>query len=255
MQQPKAWCSCHFILNGGTRESTRDYIRATLAACGGNLNVELHALATRVLFDGKRAVGVEYLSGENLYRASPAPTSSEGERRELRVKREVILCGGVFNTPQLLMLSGIGPAAELRAHGIESRVDLQGVGKNLQDRYEMSVVYELDGELDAQRDMNLTAPDPSAPDPALARWWFDRNGPYATNGVVGALVQKSKPSLATPDLFVFGIVGNFHGYFPGYSRELSADKSIFVGRAQSAHDEPRRRRAPSIERPARSAAS
>ncbi len=224
-------------MNGGTRESTRDYIRATLAECRGNLNVELHALATRVLFDGKRAIGVEYLTGENLYRASPSPDPREraGERREIHAKREVILCGGVFNSPQLLLLSGIGPADELREHGIEPRVDLAGVGKNLQDRYEMSVVHELDDDLDVLHDVNLTAPDPSTPDPALARWWFDRNGPYATNGVVGALVQKSKPSLAVPDLFVFGIVGNFHGYFPGYSRELSHDKKHFSWGVLKAH--------------------
>lgn len=185
-------------MNGGTRESTRDYIRATVAACRGNLSVELHALATRVIFDGTRAVGVEYLSGENIYRASPEPRDTAGVRREVRVRREVILCGGVFNTPQLLMLSGVGAAAELHEHDIATRVDLPGVGKNLQDRYEMSVVYELDDDLDVLHDMNISAPDPSSPDPALVRWWFDRNGPYATNGVVGALVQKSKDLSACP---------------------------------------------------------
>jgi choline dehydrogenase len=224
-------------MNGGTRESTRDYVRATLAECRGSLTVELHALATRVLFEGDRAVGVEYLSGENLYRAGAAidPRADAGERRELRVKREVILCGGVFNSPQLLMLSGIGEAAHLRDHGIEVRVDLPGVGKNLQDRYEMSVVHELDGDIDALRDVRLAPPDTSSPDPGLVRWWSDRNGPYATNGVVGAIVQKSKPTAPVPDLFVFGIVGNFHGYFPGYSRELSADKKHFTWAILKAH--------------------
>jgi len=224
-------------MNGGTRESTRDYIRATLTACSGTLRVELHALATRVVFDGDRAVGVEYLSGESLYRASPRPDprADAGELRELRVKREVILCGGVFNSPQLLLLSGIGAAAELREHGIDVRVDLPGVGKNLQDRYEMSVVHELTGDIDLLHDMGLHAPDPSAPDPALSRWWTDRNGPYASNGVVGALVKKSTPSRDVPDLFVFGIVGNFHGYYPGYSQQLSADRRHFSWGVLKAH--------------------
>jgi choline dehydrogenase len=222
-------------MNGGTRESTRDYVHATAASCPNNLHVELHALATRVLFDGERAVGVEYLSGERLYRASASPTANAGERREIHAKREVILCGGVFNSPQLLMLSGIGPADHLRAHGIEVRVDRPGVGKNLQDRYEMSVVYELDGDLDAQRGMTFRAPGASGPDPALARWLAGRNGPYATNGVVGALVKKSEPSRPVPDLFVFGIVGNFHGYFPGYSRELTADHRHFSWGVLKAH--------------------
>ncbi len=68
----------------------------------------------------------------------PAPSGDAGEPREVRATREVVLCGGAFNTPQLLMLSGIGPADELRAHGIDVRVDLPGVGRNLQDRYEVA---------------------------------------------------------------------------------------------------------------------
>jgi choline dehydrogenase len=224
-------------MNGGTRESTRDYIHATVAQCRGNLTVQLDALATRVMFEGNRAVGIEYLSGARLYRASasPDPRADVGERHEIRAKREVILCGGVFNSPQLLMLSGVGAAQHLHDHGIDVLVDLPGVGKNLQDRYEMSVVHELAGDIDLLHDMALTEPDPSTPDPALSRWWSDRNGPYASNGVVGALVQKSKKTRVTPDLFVFGIVGNFHGYFPGYSRELSADRRHFSWGVLKAH--------------------
>jgi choline dehydrogenase len=221
-------------MNGGTRESTRDYIRATAARCE-NLHVELGALATRVLFDGARAVGVEYLAGTNLYRAGAHPDSRAGELREIHVEREVILAGGVFNSPQLLMLSGIGPAKELAAHGIEARVDRPGVGKNLQDRYEMTAVYELDGDLDVLDGARLAPPDPAHADPAFEKWRKTRNGPYASNGVVGAIVRKSKPSLATPDLFVFGIVGNFHGYFRDYSKELSADHKHFSWAVLKAH--------------------
>jgi choline dehydrogenase len=225
-------------MNRGTRESTRDYVRATMAECKGNLSLELHALATRVLFDDRqRAIGIEYLSGENLYRASatPDPRAEAGERREIRVKREVILCGGVFNSPQLLMLSGVGPAADLQRHGIVVRVDRPGVGKNLQDRYETGVVHELARDFDVLHDMMQEAPDPETPDPALGRWWLDRTGPYATNGIVGALVKKSKPALDAPDTFIFGLVGNFHGYYPGYSRELSRDRHHFTWGVLKAH--------------------
>jgi choline dehydrogenase len=225
-------------MNSGTRESTRDYVRATMAACRGNLRLELHALATRVLFDEtNKAVGVEYLAGQNLYRASARPDTrpDAGERRELRVRREVILAGGVFNSPQLLMLSGIGPAETLQRHGIPVRVDRPGVGKNLQDRYEIGVVHELTHDFDVLRDMALEPPDPEAPDPELARWWFDRGGPYATNGVVGALVKKSKPDVPEPDIFLFGIVGSFHGYYPGYSRELTGDRRHFTWGVLKAH--------------------
>jgi choline dehydrogenase len=84
-----------------------------------NLTVVTRALAHRVLFDGARAIGVEYARGGRVLRAEAA--------------REVILSGGALNSPQLLMLSGIGPADHLRAHGIPVRVDLPGVGANLMD--------------------------------------------------------------------------------------------------------------------------
>ena len=94
------------------------------AICGrrsdaSNLQVETGALVTRILFEGTRAVGVEYLQN--------------GERKIARAEREVILAGGAVNSPQTLMLSGIGDPEELRAHGIETKVPLRGVGKNLQD--------------------------------------------------------------------------------------------------------------------------
>jgi choline dehydrogenase len=229
-------------MNHGTRESTRDYVRATLAECPGNLTLELNALATRVLFDNaNKAVGIEYLSGQNLYRASahPDPRTAAGAIREIRVKREVILCGGVFNTPQLLMLSGVGPAEHLREHGIAVKVDRPGVGKNLQDRYEMGVVHELSRDFEVLHDMMLEPPDPAKPDPALERWWVDRSGPYATNGLVCALTKKSNKTRPTPDLFVFGIVGNFHGYYPGYSRDLTADRRHFTWAVLKAHTQNR----------------
>jgi choline dehydrogenase len=82
-----------------------------------NLTVQLRALTTRVLFDKERAVGVEYVQ--------------DGHVERIYADREVILCGGTYNSPQLLMLSGVGPAAELQRHGIEPVIDLPGVGSNL----------------------------------------------------------------------------------------------------------------------------
>jgi len=224
-------------VNAGTRTGPRDYVRSVAAACPQRLHVELHALASRVVFDGDRAVGVEYLSGRDLYRASAAPDArpDAGEKRVVRARREVILAGGVFNSPQLLMLSGVGARAELERHGIATVVDLPGVGKNLQDRYEISVISELAGDLDVLRDTRLSTPDPQNPDPALMRWWADRTGPYATNGVVGALIKKSRPALPLPDLFLFGLVGNFKGYYPGYARDLVADRHHFTWGVLKAH--------------------
>ena len=99
---------------------------------------------TRVLFDGdQRAIGVEYLEGERLYRADRDARPDPPARTEtVRATREVVLAAGAFNTPQLLKLSGIGARAELEKHDIEVRVDLPGVGENLQDRYEVPVIFD-----------------------------------------------------------------------------------------------------------------
>src|SRR5579871_6441455 len=96
------------------------YLRGALAR--GNLRVATHALATRILFEGRRAVGVCYRQG--------------GTRHEVLVRREVIVCGGPINSPQLLKLSGVGPGAELAQHGIPVVQELAGVGENLQDHLE-----------------------------------------------------------------------------------------------------------------------
>ncbi len=223
--------------NNGTRCGSREYVHAVLAACPSNLTLVLDALATRVIFEGDRAVGIEYLEGASLYRASARPDvrKDAGEPRRLLVRREVIVAGGVFNSPQLLMLSGIGPRAELERHGIEVRVDLPGVGKNLQDRAEIGVVSEMAKDFDVLRGARLHSPDPSAPDPALEEWWSHRKGPYSTNGVVAALIKKSHPEVADPDLFLFGLVGQFKGYYPGYSKDLVSDKHHFTWGVLKAH--------------------
>src|SRR5207247_437515 len=108
------------------------------------LRIVLNALATKVLLDeDRRAIGVEFFEGERLYHAHTPPSGESGQRLALYASREVVLAGGAFNSPQLLMLSGIGPAEALRRRGIEPRVPLPGVGTNLQDRYEVSVVYRM----------------------------------------------------------------------------------------------------------------
>ena len=92
------------------RVGTRERVRDVESRHPDRLQVRLNALATRVLFaSDNTAVGVEYLDGARLYRAHAGPSAGPGERRQIRASREVILAGGAFNTPQLLMLSGVGP--------------------------------------------------------------------------------------------------------------------------------------------------
>lgn len=177
------------------------------------LLIELNALATQVLFEDDRAVGVEYLSGERLYRAHVNADGQKGELRKLYASREVILAGGTFNTPQLLMLSGIGPREELEKHGIQVRVDLDGVGRNLQDRYEISVVNRMN--FDAWH--IFEGAQFSTDDPQFAQWKQNREGPYITNGGVLSLFKRSSANEAVPDIFCIAFLGKFDGYFPGYS--------------------------------------
>ena len=114
------------IRNGRRCSAAVAYLRPAMAR--GNLTVEVGALVTRVLIEGGIAVGVEYRKG--------------GETIIARASREVLLAGGVINSPQLLMLSGVGDPDALRAHGIKSRVALKGVGKNLQDHVTVQVMLK-----------------------------------------------------------------------------------------------------------------
>ena len=118
LAEPEGFGIADCTIRDGRRDSTP---RAYLDPAQGrpNLRIETGALVRRVLFEGTKAVGVEYEQG--------------GEVKQLRAKREVVLSGGAFNSPQLLLLSGVGPAAALRDLGIPVVADLPGVGENLQD--------------------------------------------------------------------------------------------------------------------------
>ena len=195
------------------------------------LHIELDALATRVMFDpGGTARGVEYLKGEQLYAAHAAPSKEPGEPRAVRARREVILCGGAFNSPQLLMLSGIGAAAELRAHGIDVRVDLPGVGKNLQDRYEIAVTHQLRQPWEIMKGARFERGDP-----LWQRWSDSRDGLYASGGVAIAAVSRSQPDAPEPDLFCMALPTRFEGYFPGFSRWIRDHHDFLTWAILKAH--------------------
>jgi choline dehydrogenase len=185
------------------------------------LKIEMNALATRVIFEGTRAVGVEYRKGERLYRADSKPASGDGEVREARAGREVILAGGAFNTPQLLMLSGIGPPDTLRRHAIDMVVPLPGVGKNLQDRYEVAVVNRMSFPAwEMLQDATFSTND--AP---FSTWANGRKGIYTTNGAVLSVVARSMVDRPMPDLFCYALLADFRGYVPGYSKVFPEHKN------------------------------
>lgn len=235
--------SCLSLIPVGTDGASRRGVREHLLDVAGKhpdrLVLTTGRFATRVLFarpegDGApRAVGVEVAQGLHLYRASPLYRSAGGAPRlQYFARREVILCGGAFNTPQLLMLSGIGDAEHLRARGIRGPrdrdgtevaelVNLPGVGANLQDRYEVSVISEMKQDFSVLKDASLQ-PGESG-DPTRRKWLRDKTGLYATNGSAVAMLVSSEANRGVrrePDLFVFGCPAAFRGYYWGWSREL-----------------------------------
>ena len=160
---------------GGMRCSAAvAYLQPALAR--PNLTVVPDALATRLLFDGERAVGVE--------------VARDGGAQELRAEREVILCAGTYNTPQLLMLSGIGPAGHLRDHGVDVRLDQPAVGANLSDHLHAGQIVSTPVEslMTAQSEENL----------ALLRTYG--RGPLTSNIAEAGGFWRSRPGLEAPDV-------------------------------------------------------
>jgi choline dehydrogenase len=215
----------------GTRERLLDVARARPQS----LRIELDALVTRVLLDeSNRATGVEIMKGRRLYRAHPTPGDGPGERREIRARRGVILAAGAFNTPQLLMLSGIGPRTALAPHGIDQRLDLAGVGQNLQDRYEIGVVNRMCRPWRSMQGARFECGDL-----LYKQWATGRTGMYTSNGAALGAVRRSTPDKPVPDLFCMALLADFAGYFPGYSRRIGGRTDALTWAVLKAHTENR----------------
>ena len=154
-----------------------------------NLTVITHAHATGLVFDGKRATGVRY--------------RRKGHDETAEARREVILCGGSFGSPQLLLLSGIGPVDELKQHGIGVVHELPGVGKNLQDHLDCITSYSS-----KQTDLfGLTVGGVLKLVRSMLQWRKDGTGIIASPGSEGAAFLKSDPGLDRPDLQLHFIIG------------------------------------------------
>jgi choline dehydrogenase len=219
----------------GKRNGAREFVLEAEEKYG--LQIALHTLATRVILDGdKRAVGVECWVGQNLYRADPnAATPPVYEKKEYRCTREVILAGGAFNTPQLLMLSGIGPKDHLEEMDIECLVERPGVGRNLQDRYEVGIVSEMKQPFALLKDATFQPPAEGAQGDPCFQEWLQGSGLYTSNGAMAALILKSAATKSDPDLFVFALPGDFHGYFPTYSESIESRKDHLTWAIVKAH--------------------
>jgi choline dehydrogenase len=206
------------------RAGVRERLLSIARRFPDRLRIELNALATRVLFDAQnRAVGVEYQKGERLYAADPNARAAPAETRIATARREVILAGGAFNTPQLLMLSGVGDSEVLSRLGIPVRVDLPAVGRNLQDRYEVGVVNRMRKNWDMLEGATFTTGD--AP---YRNWVRRRAGVYTTNGVLLSVIQRSSAGKPVPDLFCYAVLTDFRGYQPGFSDAVRARHNVLT---------------------------
>jgi choline dehydrogenase-like flavoprotein len=162
-----------------------------------NLKIETSAFVTRILFDGRRAVGVRFEQG--------------GQAREVRARREVLLAAGALQTPQLLMTSGIGPGAHLREFGIATLADLP-VGDNLQDHPDIIINRRVDNtDL-----LGLSPVGAWKLMRAIGRWRRERRGVLASNFAEAGAFVRTLPEQARPDLqlhFVIGMVDNHNRSF------------------------------------------
>ena len=164
---------------GRRLSAARAYLHPVIAR--PNLTVTTRAHATRILFDGMRAIGVEYRKARSLRRVTG---------------NEIIACGGAINTPQLLMLSGLGPAGHLEGLGIDVVADLPGVGQNLQDHLEVYIQY--------------ASKQPVSLQPHLAPWrkpwiglqWLFRRGPGTSNHFEGGGFIRSNDEVTYPNLML-----------------------------------------------------
>jgi choline dehydrogenase len=240
---PEGLWQIPIAVRDGRRNGSRERITDVSRRYPDRLEVRTGALVTRVLFedsavgDGRiLACGVEYLPMPHAYRADPAADANPSPAPvEVLAGREVILAGGAFNTPQLLKLSGIGPTEELHRFGIRCRVDLPGVGENLQDRYEVGVVTRMRTDFTLLKGLTFRPPGPGEdPDPGFAQWQQGA-GVYTTNGALLGIVRRSRPELASPDLFVFGLPAHFTGYYPDFSADLAQQSCMFTWAVLKAH--------------------
>lgn len=192
-----------------------------------NLEVLTGAHATRVLMDGRRAVGVAFLQ--------------HGQRRELRARREVLLAAGALQSPQLLMLSGLGPGAQLQAHGLPVVHDLPGVGEHLHDHLDVILVH------DAPHLTELFGLSPAGLWHALQGvhdWRTRRQGLLTSNLAEAGGFLRSRPDVPTPDLQLHFVIGKVidHGqrlnWGHGYSCHVCLLRPASRGRLTLASADP-----------------
>ncbi|EGP88276.1 unnamed protein product [Zymoseptoria tritici ST99CH_1A5] len=229
------------IAEKGARKSVREHIKDTVAQ-GYPLTVKTDTFVTKVVFDKSgdepKAVGVEYLEGSYLYRASPRSSGRSGTPGSVNATKEVILAGGTYNTVQMLKLSGIGPKAELDSFDIPILVDSPGVGTNMQDRYEIGLNVQHTKDFNILEGCTLDA----KPHDECYKQWVSgapvlaQRGTYATDGLAATMVAHSDyAENSDVDMFIFGSPANFTGYFPQWYDHIVDQHNFYSWYTLKAH--------------------
>jgi choline dehydrogenase len=212
----------------GRRASTaRGYLDQ--AKSRDTLTIVTHALTDRILFDGKRAVGVAYLEGN-----ATSPT-------EARARREVLLCAGAIASPQILQRSGVGPAPLLKEQGVPLVHDLPGVGENLQDHLEMYLQYAC------KQPVSLYPSLLWWNQPAIgAEWMFNGTGIGASNQFEAGGFIRSRPEFAWPNIqyHFLPVAINYNGSNGvkehGFQAHVGSMRSPSRGRVRITSRDPRK---------------
>jgi len=195
----------------GRRSSTaRAYLYPARAR--PNLDIRTGALVRRILIDKGRAAGVEYLQ--------------RGQARQVRVAREVLLSAGSYNSPQILMLSGIGPADHLKSHGIAPVHDLPGVGQNLCEHPNFLSVYALREKAGLTGHLRLDRATLG-----VARWFLRHDGAFSMNGAAANIFLRTLPGLDRPDVQItpMPVHNGARLWFPGLTPAPLYCYSIRIG--------------------------
>ena len=189
------------IANGRRSSTSQCYLRNPPA----NLKIEVNSLATRVLFEGRTATGVQF--------------ERRGETLDARALREVVLCAGAFNSPMLLMLSGVGSAAHLREYGIDVLQDLPGVGENLMDHPLTSLQVTCTQPVTLYKHLGLLSQAK-----AFLAWLLARRGPLANNHFDVVAFIRSKAGVRFPNLqialFAIAVAEGSADFFSGHAFQL-----------------------------------
>lgn len=197
-EKEEGYTAPEFTVHRGRRASTAArFLRPAMRR--SNLKVLSGALVHRILFEGRKAVGVAYERG--------------GEMTNVRASREIILSGGAFNSPQLLLLSGIGPAIELGQMGVDVVHDSPDVGRNLQDHASIAGIYAASGSFTFNQSLRLDRAIVAA-----LRWQVLGTGPFAGLPVSAQGFVRTRPGLAVPDLqhLISPVSFNARLWFPGW---------------------------------------